>query len=166
MPPIVSVKHIVQHPDTAVVSNALLTHEVALGETAPGNSTTASVSVGSVVKAVYIERWITSLGAMPSNTQFVMILEKITGGSANPTVTNMLNLMSYPNKKNILFTTQGVLSGGQSVPLLRGWHKVPKGKQRFSIGDHLRITIHNLGNTIRVCGFEVYKEYQWWKHSI
>ncbi len=83
---------------------------------------------------------------------------------AAPTAGQIAALHDYANKKNILFTAQGLVTptdGGQ-VPVLRGWYKIPKGKQRFGLGDRLFLTIRNNNAAaidINFCGLAIYKEY-------
>ncbi len=80
------------------------------------------------------------------------------------TTGQMAALHDYDNKKNILFTAQGLLTpndGGQ-VPVLRSWYKIPKGKQRFGLADELVLSIRNNNATaidINLCGVIIYKEY-------
>ncbi len=80
------------------------------------------------------------------------------------TTASMAALHDYANKKNILFTAQGLLTptdGGQ-VPVVRGWYKIPKGKQRFGLTDQLFVSIRNNNATsidINFCGLAIYKEY-------
>ncbi len=123
-------------------------------------TTTADVSEGAIVKAVHVEYWLNGRGTMET-TQFVVVLVKLPGGVARPNAADMLNLGSYPNKKNILYTTQGVLDqdNSQSVPIMRQWFKIPKGKQRFGLGDQLSLVLAPVGQPIANCGITIYKEY-------
>ncbi len=160
--PIVSVKHYVQLQNTQIVSGGILQFSIAEGQLAPAVATNDEVTVGSIVKATFIEMWCLSEGASGSNTQFLITLEKIQSGGTPMTHAQSLSLNAYPNKKNILYFTQGVLSGEDtgSVPLLRQWFKIPKGKQRFGQDDTLVLNLSILGNSCRLCGFATYKEFQ------
>ncbi len=122
---------------------------------------TSNVEEGAIIKAVHFEFWF--LGADDVNTtQFTMIIYKRPANSPAATSTEMLNLQAFENKKNILFSTQGVLaktSEGTSIPVIREWVKIPKGKQRFGLGDELSVTFHSVGE-YRICGLMTYKEYE------
>ncbi len=115
------------------------------------------------MKACYVEFWVSQDSASVVGS-YTVILLKDPGGNAVPTTGNLAALHDYDNKKNILFTAQGLLTpndGGQ-VPVLRGWYKIPKGKQRMGLGDTMRITIRNNNATaidINFCGLVIYKEY-------
>ncbi len=161
MRPIVhSVKHYVQ------VSLSTITTGVSLSTliVSAVESTTANlvneVPEGSLVKAVYVEIW--AIGSV-SNQFFTAILEKTPAGSAPATVAQMAALGTYANKKNILYTTQGLASNdgiAAPIPILRQWFKIPKGKQRFGLGDNLRFNLASRGSDdIIICGFFTYKEY-------
>ncbi len=120
------------------------------------------VEEGSVVKAVFIERWIQSDGVETTRTQFNLTIEKVPAGQAPMTQVQSLNAGSYPNKKNILYMSQGILGGEGTqgaVPIIRNWFKIPKGKQRFGLGDRLFVNIAMLGQQAEACGFATYKEY-------
>ncbi len=47
-----------------------------------------------------------------------------------------------------------------SVPLFRGWVKIPKGKQRFGLGDEFIVAFESVGEAAQLCGFSTYKEYK------
>ncbi len=158
--PIVSRKHIVQHTKTSIASAGTATQEeirtVHLQDVGANNE----VSEGSVVKAIFLEYWLLAEFGPGS---FVLIVEKAQGLQANPTFTNMTTLDAYPNKKNVLFISQGLLpdDAANPMPVLRQWIKIPKGKQRFGFGDKLRVTIAAIDTDgVEFCGFAVYKDYQ------
>ncbi len=75
----------------------------------------------------------------------------------------MTALGTFDNKKNILYTTQGLAPNdgvGQPVAVIRQWFKIPKSKQRFGLGDKIRLAIASRGDgVITYCGFATYKEY-------
>ncbi len=58
--------------------------------------------------------------------------------------------------------TQGVFGDKftNSVALVRQWFKIPKGKQRFGLGDQLFVTAQSTGQDFQLCGFATYKEYK------
>ncbi len=68
---------------------------------------------------------------------------------------------SYANKKNILYHTQGISNDGvaNAQAVVRQWFKIPKGKQRFGLGDSLKLSISTQAEAINFCGFATYKEY-------
>ena len=84
------------------------------------------------------------------------------GTAPNATLSDITSMNSYANKKNILYTTQGVLGDTNSnpIPAMRGWFKIPKGKQRFGLGDKLNLNITSLtADGMENCGIFIYKEY-------
>ncbi len=115
---------------------------------------------GAVIKAVYVELW--TLDAGNAGSQIVTLV-KTPLTDIGPSFANMNALGTYANKKNILFTHQGLNSNdGITGPInvMRGWYKIPKSKQRFGLGDKLILTIANNGaNDLFYCGFCTYKEY-------
>ncbi len=118
------------------------------------------VEEGALVKAIYIEMWV--LGDTANATQ-ITVLCKQPGGLAAFTVGQMAALGIADNKKNILFVSQGLASNdGIAAPIniMRGWYKIPKSKQRFGLGDTLKLQIFAQGAAgIDFCGFATYKEY-------
>ncbi len=159
--PIVSRKHIVQHTEFTTASAAVTTnqdiHAVAIQDV----NTASEVREGSVIKAVYIEIWL--LASSTSETSFVLIVEKAVLGASGPSFTNMTTLDAYVNKKNILYTTEGLIAdnNGNPTPVLRQWIKIPKGKQRFGLGDKLNISIAAIGSqVVKGCGLTIYKSYE------
>ncbi len=161
--PINSIKHYVQTSNTAIASGADLNINVVKGVVAPATSTTDEVIQGAVVKAIFFEYWIGGNAATANTSQFNFVIEKAPGNTALITTTNMANLAAYLNKKNILFTTQGQIGaqvdGNQSIPVIRGWLRIPKGKQRFGLDDRIVVSALATGS-IRICGFVTYKEYR------
>ncbi len=126
-------------------------------------ATTADVQQGAVIKAVHLEYWISNIGVVGNVAQFIFTVEKFPSERANPTQAEMLNLGSYTNKKNILYTRQGAIStiadGQSSVPIINDWVLIPKGKQRFGLGDRLIVSFATVGQDYKVCGIFIYKEY-------
>ncbi len=163
-PIIHSIKHIFQVDNTAIAAGALSTIKVV--DVVPNTALpTAANDVleGSIIKAIWCEMWLKGGGASDEDTRFTAVIYKTPAGAATPTIANMSSLMSYANKKNIFWTSQGVIGGvggGQSVPIIRSWIKIPKGKQRFGLADELNITIFALNTVIQHCGLFIYKEYQ------
>lgn len=76
------------------------------------------------------------------------------------TFTNSATLDSYSNKKNVLYTTQGLTpdANGNPIPFVRQWFKIPKGKQRFGLTDSLVLNISANVEDVTHCGLMIYKE--------
>ena len=159
-PPIQSQKHYVQFTvspiTTATTENIRLVDAV---ESTTANAST-EVSEGSIIKAIYIELWLQNDGA---DSAQIVTVTKDSQNTSGPTYAQMGALFSYNNKKNILFTHQGLgsndaISGPQVV--LRQWIKIPKGKQRFGLNDRIHLSIANVSSQdLNRCGFAIYKEY-------
>ncbi len=160
--PIHSKKHIVQISQSTVAQAAVGTtgiiHSIEAASTQP-----KQIAEGAIVKACYVEFWVSQDSASVVGS-YTVVLYKDPGGNALATSTEVAALHDYSNKKNILFTAQGLLTpndGGQ-VPVIRGWYKIPKGKQRFGLGDALNLVIRNNNATaidINFCGLAIFKEY-------
>ncbi len=162
--PINANKHYVHHPIAAVAAGAISNIPIAAAIVAPAVTNASSVEEGSIVKAIWVEMWIIGVGATDNQSTFLMALEKVPAGATKMTHTQSLNLGAYLNKKNILYSTQGLVGsnvdGGGSTPMIRGWFKIPKGKQRFGLGDDLVLNVAATGNAINICGIFTYKEYR------
>ncbi len=120
----------------------------------------SDVREGSVIKAVFVELWITSDDVTQSTS--TITLEKKPASAPAMTAGQSALLDDYPNKKNVLYTTQGLVSpktGSNPIPILRQWFKIPKGKQRFGLADQLVLNLHAVSDGINFCGFFTYKEY-------
>ncbi len=157
-----SKKHIFQISQStvaqAVAVNNIFVHAKEASSTAP-----QEVEEGALVKACYVELWVSQDSASVVGS-YTVVLYKDPGNNAGLTSAQMAALHDYDNKKNILFTAQGLLTpndGGQ-VPVLRGWYKIPKGKQRFGLNDTMNLALRNnnlAANDINFCGVILYKEY-------
>ncbi len=156
--PINSIKHMVQVGINEVMGGTVL--ETTLVTAVADPSTSVQIEQGSIVKAVYIELWVLAAGQQVGS--FTFIVEKQSGGQPAPDFSDMATLHDYPNKKNILYTTQGLVgeSDANPTPILRTWVKIPKGKQRFGLGDGLRWTISSNIENQTHCGLAIYKEYK------
>ncbi len=162
--PIHSNKHFVPRTELSVSAGATVNHQIIDAVVAPAASNTFDVVEGSVVKAIYCELWIVGAGTVDQTTQFVLTIEKVPAGQNPATNTQMLNLQSYTNKKNILYTTQGIvgarIAGANAVPIIRQFFLIPKGKQRMGLGDQVFINITSVSTILRICGMFIYKEYK------
>ncbi len=162
--PINTVKHYVGHPKFSVALGTKISLEITDVVPAPVNTTREKISEGSLIKSIHYEFWIVGGGLSDTFAQFVMTIEKISSGLADPSFADMLNLGGYKNKKNILYTTQGIIvaqaDGAQAVPIIRDWLLIPKGKQRQGQGDRIVVTFATVEQALQVCGMTTYKEYQ------
>ncbi len=159
--PINTVKHYVQVENATIANGARRTLFLIEGVIAPAAATTDQVKEGSIVKAFFLEMWVKSNASAGTDTKFQLAIEKVPAGQAGLTFTQMNNLQAYQNKKNILFFSQGVLGDTttQSIPIVRQWFKIPKGKQRFGLGDNITVGVSSTAAVIQNCGFSTYKEY-------
>ncbi len=157
--PIHSVKHYVQITRSQTATVALNTEPLVLSVESTVANAVDEVPEGSIVKAVFVELWLLDSG---NDGSFNVTFAKYPGNSANMGFSNAVALGVWPNKKNILYTTQGLSPNngvGNPVPIIRQWFKIPKGKQRMGLGDKLQLTIANFGlNNLEYCGFATYKE--------
>ncbi len=126
----------------------------------PDKNIVSEVEEGAIVKACYVEAWLRTLDSVGGS--FIVVLWKQPGGAANFSLTEMAALGDADAKKNIFFVSQGLANSqtADATPVLRGWYKIPKSKQRFGLGDKLLLQIF-AQSTIDVahCGFATYKEY-------
>ncbi len=90
----------------------------------------------------------------------IVTLEKVPAGATAMTAAQSAALNDYPNKKNILHTQMGLLGPNTQYPMavVKGWFKIPKGKQRFGLKDILSLNIHGQSNGLAGCGFFIFKE--------
>ncbi len=160
--PIHSKKHIVQIAQSTV-GQALVVNELIIEAIEAQSTLPSQIEEGAIVKAVYFEFW---LGQASSTIvgSYTLIIVKNPGGNANPLTAELAALHDYDNKKNILFTSQALAAptDGGLTPVIKGWVKIPKGKQRFGLKDRLQLSIRNNTVTdvdINYCGFAIFKEY-------
>ncbi len=159
-PVIHSKKHYVQISRSTVLTGAR-NNETLVTAVAPDAVTDVDEVVeGAIVKAIYIEMWL--IGSV-QDQHHILTVAKMEGGIAGLAFTDMVALGDYDNKKNVLFTSQG-LAGNDGIslpiPVLRQWIKIPKSKQRFGLGDGITMSIASQGDaSIFYCGFATYKEY-------
>ncbi len=115
------------------------------------------VAVGTIVKAIYIEVWV--LGGTADEGSFIFAIEKLNQGSAGLGFASMADLHNYANKANIFFTSEGLTAdqNGNPTPIYRDWLKIPKGKQRFALGDKLAFTISAVADPTTRCGCAIFK---------
>ncbi len=156
-PPIHSKKHYVQESLMTITAGAVDTNIMVNAIEQP--VALPDVVEGALVKAIFIERWVRTNDTAPG--AFTAIVVKHNGGVNDPSAAEMAALGDWNNKKNILYTTQGLSNDTNSIatPFLRNWIKIPKGKQRMGLGDTIRLHIFAQALDQNVCGFATYKEY-------
>ncbi len=158
MKPIIhSEKHYIQTSLTTVVAGAVLTKQLVIGSDTP--DAIGEVQTGANVKAVYVELWARANDAVAGS--FVFTIEKLPSNLASAGAASMAALDTYPNKKNILYTTQGLSNDKLSDAIFahKGWIKIPKGKQRIGLFDKIVWTFFSQALDHNVCGMSTYKEY-------
>jgi len=159
-PVIHSQKHYVQISRSDATTGTRNTEPLIIAVEGTVANAVDEVIEGAVVKAVFIELW---CYGSTNDQHFIVCVTKDPSALAPPNFTNMVGLGVFTNKKNVLFTSQGLVSGDSVGPpsvVLRGWVKIPKTKQRFGLGDKLTLSIASQGDaTIHYCGFATYKEY-------
>ena len=158
--PINSEKHIVQQSLATITGGESTSFVIAEAIGSPTATDPREVEIGATIKAVYIEMWIAS--SANNHGTATAVLAKFPAGS-DFSFSNMTNLHNSINKKNILYTTQGLSpdANANPVPFLRAWYKIPKGKQRMGAGDKIQLVIAALIPTvdIDICGLFIYKRY-------
>ncbi len=158
--PIHSRKHIVQLSLFNVTTGVTVAKRVIDAVAIQDVTVNTEVSEGAIVKAIFVELWTLN----SANDGFeITVFSKTNDNTDGPSHTEMLLLDSYPQKKNILHIHEGLSANdgvGNPINVYRGWIKIPKGKQRFGLGDRFVISVANPGpNTMDVCGMVIYKEY-------
>ena len=151
-----SEKHIVQYSPTVVEFGNIELTNLAVAKHVVDATDATEIEVGTSVKAVYVEVWLTSTTGQESST--IVSVEKIVGTGVNMSHANSVALHTYPNKRNIFYVSQGLLpdTNGNPVPFIRQWVLIPKGKQRFGLGDKLRMNITGLTGDVNFCGLAIY----------
>ncbi len=160
--PINTVKHYVQIENAATADAARRGNVLVDAVAGEATANTFEVQEGSIIKAVYVEYWAKSNATAGTEDKFQAVLEKVPTGTNGISFTQMNNMQAYPNKKNVFYYTQGVIGDltTQSIPVLRAWFLIPKGKQRFGLGDRLVVSLSTTGSTLNNCGFATYKEWR------
>jgi len=159
-PVVHSIKHYVQLPISQITTGVREVLPIARAMERSDVNTASEIAEGSIIKACYFEMWLQNEGTLG---EFIMTITKDIEDATGPTFTEQAALFSYTNKKNVLYTTQGLTSNdGVSGPvnIIRGWIKIPKSKQRFGLGDKINMNISNVSsNDLVRCGFALFKEY-------
>ncbi len=145
---------------TSVAAGAIGTTVLISAVPISSKNTVNEVEEGATVKAIYIELWVIGNSGVPTQ---ITVLTKFPSGQTPFTTAEMAALGGADNKKNILFTSQGIVGNdGIANPtnIMRSWYKIPKGKSRWGQGDTLELQIFaQAAESLEFCGFAVYKEY-------
>ncbi len=161
-PIVTSVKHYVQVTLSSVSNGAVNIEFIAVAKDLQAVDDPNEVVEGSVVKAIYVEFWIQQSSTAVGS--FVAGVYKNPGGENTLTTAEAIALHDWNNKKNVFYTTMGLSPGNEEQihNVVRGWIKIPKGKQRMGLGDQLNFFLRNNNATedINYCGFATYKEYR------
>ncbi len=156
--PIHAVKHYVQVSLATVLAGAAL--QTIIAQSVPQGSADSAneVSEGEIIKAVYVEMWVRA-GDTTGGTSLLTLLK--TTDLQPFTFADQIALHTYQNKKNVLYHTQGLTNDqdADAIPFIRQWFKIPKGKQRFGLGDRLILSVAAQALDNLVCGFMTYKAY-------
>ncbi len=159
-PVIHSRKHYVQNSLATIVGSAKLDLVLAEAIVQGATSGVQTVTEGALVKAVYIEEWLRT--GETATGSYIVCLFKNPGGSNVFSTTELAAMGTAENKKNVLFFSQALVNDqdADAIPVMRGWYKIPKSKQRFGLGDRLVLQIFAQGAIdLHICGFATYKEY-------
>ncbi len=150
-------KHMVQQSLASIASGAITPLTIAFA-VAAHPATVTEVREGAKIENVYVEMWVTSDDA--ASGTMIVTLEKRTGNMVAMTAAQSAALNSYVNKKNVLHTFMGLVPPNVQYPMvaIKGWFKIPKGKQRFGLQDILVLNVHGQSNGGNFCGFFIYKE--------
>ncbi len=150
-------KHIVQESQSTILQGTTTNINIVNVQQSPNLSNATHVGVGEVIAAVYVEMWVAGTLQVPANC--IMSLEKQVGGSTNMSFAESIDLFSYANKNNLLQIQQGLIGAADTnpTPFFRGWIAIPKGKQRFAIGDGLVLNITAQTDDAQICGMFIYK---------
>ncbi len=158
-PMVHSTKHYVQQSIGTVVPGTNQNETLATAVPVVDKNAVFEVEEGATIKAIYVELWIRS--AATAAASFTFVICKRPSGVGGPSDAELAALMTWANKKNVLFTAQGLINDVDSTALnlYRGWVKIPKGKQRMGLGDSLSWHLRTVGQSLNFCGFCTYKEY-------
>ncbi len=158
-PMVHSTKHYVQQSIGTVVVGTNANTTLVTGVAVAAKDAVSEVEEGSTVKAIYLELWIRSAAVAAASFTFAFF--KLPSGAGFPSETELAALGNWDNKKNILYTSQGLINDVDSsaLNLFKGWIKIPKGKQRIGLGDNIGWSLRTVGQSLNFCGFSLYKEY-------
>ncbi len=156
--PYITEKHYTQHAQFNLAAGAITSINLVDAVTVADKNASQEVVEGNTVKAIYLEFWFSVNGTGLGSG--IAVLEKTVASQTAMTATESNNLGAYKNKKNVLHTFEGLLPPNTQnpVPIIKGWFRIPKGKQRFGLNDKLVINFSALIGGMTICGFSTYKE--------
>ncbi len=151
-------KHYVQVSLATVTAGTALDITIAAPDQSVNRTNPEEIDVGSIIKAVYVEMWVRT-GDTAGGTSLVTLYKGVAGQGL--AFAEQAALHNYNQKKDVFYHTQGLINDqdADATPFMRGWFKIPKTKQRFGLGDTLRLSIAAQALDNQVCGFFTYKEY-------
>ncbi len=149
-------KHYKQESLFTIASGAISNRIIAFAAAVPTGAN--QVREGASISAVYVELWITTDDAALGS--HIVTLEKLSGTSPFMASGDSASLNTYANKKNIFHTQMGLTPPNTQYPMstVKGWFRIPRGKQRMGLGEQLVLNIHGQSNGLTGCGFFTYKE--------
>lgn len=159
-PKVHTTKHYVQNSLATITASTKSDTIIAETTNVTAANAVQEVREGCDIKAVYIEDWLRS--GEVSGGSVICCLYKNTGGSTVFSTTDLAAMGAAENKKNVFFFSQGLINdnNADAIPFVRRYFKIPKGKQRFGLGDRLIWTVFAQGAIdVHRCGFMTYKEY-------
>ncbi len=158
--PIITEKHYTNNSLETVAIATINNHVAVSSVPLLSKNTSVEVEEGNLVKAIYVERWLTSDDA--TQTTFNLTVEKVPSQAPVMTFANSQALNTYSNKKNILYTTQGLANPttGVAMPVIKQWIAIPKGKQRMGFGDRILVNIAAITDGVNFCGLDIFKEWK------
>ncbi len=156
--PIQASKHYIQKSLSTVLAGQLGGFDIAKAVALQSVNIATEVAEGSVIKAVFVELWVRAGDTSPGAV-LVSLLK--TSGDISITFAEQTALNDFVQKKNVLYHTQGLTNDqdADAIPFVRQWFKIPKGKQRFGLGDKLTLAVSAQALDAIICGFAIYKEY-------
>ncbi len=151
-------KHYIQFTQATVSAAATSTLTLVEGVAVVDKNNPQEVEEGSIVSAIYCDFWLLSTDTSIGTYQ--ICLEKLPSAVTSMTHAQALVLNAYPNKKNIFNVAQAIMGDVDTnpIPVLKGWFRIPKGKQRIGLGDKIVVNVSAIINGLIHCGFATYKE--------
>ncbi len=158
-PMVHSTKHYVQYSIATQIGGTTTGRVIAEALKLSAVTDLDHVQEGSTIKAIYLELWVRAGDTVGASGQMIVYKRQAEVGPAS--TTEMAALGAWDNKRNILYTTMGLFNDqdADAIAIFKGWIKIPKGKQRFALGDELIWQIFTPTIDVQICGFATYKEY-------
>ncbi len=159
-PTINSQKHYIQNSIFSVASGGITPATLISAVNVVDKNLAHEVEEGSIIKAIYLEYWISCDDVVGGSC--IVAIEKLMADSTGLEAGTIAGLDAYTNKKNVLQVFMGLTPQKDGFPMsvFKGWLKIPKSKQRFGLGDQLKIHFFAQSDGLIGCGFSTYKEYK------